>query len=67
MSRIDRFLYSADWAEGFISIIQKRLDCLNFDRFPIALECGNIQRRRRPFRFANIWLMAEGFVEQVRS
>ena len=67
MSRIDRFLYSADWVEGFISIIQKILDHLNSDHFPIALECGNIQRRRRPFRFENMWLMFEGFVERVRS
>ena len=67
LSRIDRFLYSADWAEDYINILQKRLDRLNSDHFPIALECGNIQRRRRPFRFENMWLMAEGFVEQVRS
>uniref|UniRef100_A0A2N9FU80 Reverse transcriptase domain-containing protein n=1 Tax=Fagus sylvatica TaxID=28930 RepID=A0A2N9FU80_FAGSY len=30
-------------------------------------ECGNLQRRRRPFRFENMWLKAEGFVERVRS
>jgi hypothetical protein len=67
LSRIDRFLYSADWAEGFLNILQKRLDRLNSDHFPVSLECGNIQRRRRPFRFENMWLMAEGFVERVRS
>ena len=42
MSRIDRFLYSADWVEGFINITQKRLDHLNSDRCPVALECGNL-------------------------
>uniref|UniRef100_A0A2N9IEM8 Reverse transcriptase zinc-binding domain-containing protein n=1 Tax=Fagus sylvatica TaxID=28930 RepID=A0A2N9IEM8_FAGSY len=67
LSRIDRFLYSADWAGDYINIIQKRLDCLNSDHFPVALECGNIQRRRRPFCFENMWLLAEGFVERVRS
>ena len=67
LSRIDRFLYSADWAEGFISIIQKRLDRLNSDHFPVALECGTIQRRRRHFHFENMWLMAEGFVDRVRA
>jgi hypothetical protein len=25
MSRIDRFLYTADWEEGFVTISQKRL------------------------------------------
>uniref|UniRef100_A0A2N9EVU3 Reverse transcriptase domain-containing protein n=1 Tax=Fagus sylvatica TaxID=28930 RepID=A0A2N9EVU3_FAGSY len=45
-------------------IIQKRLDRLNSDHFPIALECGNIQKRRRPFRFENMWLMAEGEPEK---
>uniref|UniRef100_A0A2N9G6G4 Endonuclease/exonuclease/phosphatase domain-containing protein n=1 Tax=Fagus sylvatica TaxID=28930 RepID=A0A2N9G6G4_FAGSY len=67
LSQIDRFLYSADWVGDYINILQKRLDRLNSDHFPVALECGNIQRRRRPFRFENMWLMAEGFVEQVRS
>uniref|UniRef100_A0A2N9EFL4 Reverse transcriptase domain-containing protein n=1 Tax=Fagus sylvatica TaxID=28930 RepID=A0A2N9EFL4_FAGSY len=67
MSRIDRFLYSADWAEGFIRIIQKRLDRLNSNHFPVALECGTIQRSRCPFRFENMWLMAEGFVDRVRA
>ena len=42
MSRIDRFLYSADWAEGFISIKQKRLDRLNSDHFLVTLEFGTI-------------------------
>jgi hypothetical protein len=59
LSRIDRFLYSADWVEDYINILQKRLDRLNSDHFPVALESGNIQRRRRPFRFENMWLMEE--------
>ena len=43
MSCIDRYLFTADWAEGFIYISQKRLTCMNSDHFPISLECGNIQ------------------------
>jgi hypothetical protein len=67
MSCIDRYLFTADWAEVFINISQKRLTRMNSDHFPISLECGNIQRRRRPFRFENMWLKAEGFVERVQS
>jgi exonuclease III len=54
MSRIDRFLYIADWEEGFITISQKRLVRLTSDHFPIMLECGSIPRGRRPFRFENM-------------
>jgi hypothetical protein len=67
MSRIDRFLYTADWEEGFITISQKRLIRLTFDHFPIMLECGSIPRGRRPFRFENMWLKADGFLERVRN
>jgi hypothetical protein len=57
ISRIDRFLFTADWSEGFVNISQKRLVRLNTDHFPIMLECGSIRRRKRPFRFENMWLL----------
>ena len=37
------------------------------DHFPIVLEGGSFHRGRRPFRFENMWLKDEGFVERVRS
>ena len=37
------------------------------NHFPIVLEGGSFQRGRRPFRFENMWLKDEGFVERVRS
>jgi exonuclease III len=67
MSRIDRFLYTADWEEGFITISQKRLVRLTSDHFPVMLECGSVPRGRRPFRFENMWLKADGFLERVRD
>ena len=67
MSRIDRFLYTADWEEGFITISQKRLVRLTSDHFPVMLECGSIPRGRRPFRFENMRLKADGFLERVRG
>uniref|UniRef100_A0A2N9F7Q3 Reverse transcriptase domain-containing protein n=1 Tax=Fagus sylvatica TaxID=28930 RepID=A0A2N9F7Q3_FAGSY len=67
MSRIDRFLYTADWEEGFITISQKRMVKLTSDNFPVMVECGSIPRGRRTFRFENMWLKADGFIERVRN
>ena len=66
-ARLDRFLFSADWEDKFPSNSQQRLPRLLFDHFPIVLEGGSFQRSRRPFRFENMWLKDEGFVEGVRS
>ena len=67
MSRIDRFLYTVDWEEGFITISQKRLVRLTSDHFPVMLECGSVPKGRRPFQFENMWLKADGFLERVRD
>ena len=37
------------------------------DHFPILLDCGHIMGGKRLFCFENMWLKAEGFVEQVRG
>ena len=66
-ARLDRFLFSADWEDKFPSISQRRLSRMLFDHFLIVLEGGSFQRSRRPFRFENMWLKDEGFVEGVRS
>ena len=67
MSHLDRFLFIAGWNEGFINISQKRLVRISSDHFPVLLDCGNIQRRSRPFRFENMWLKVEGFMELVKE
>uniref|UniRef100_A0A2N9J257 Reverse transcriptase domain-containing protein n=1 Tax=Fagus sylvatica TaxID=28930 RepID=A0A2N9J257_FAGSY len=67
MSRIDRFLFSEDWDGFFPMILQKRLPRILSDHFPIILECGDFSRGRRPFRFENMWLKAEGFKERVQG
>jgi hypothetical protein len=67
MSRLDRFLYSADWEDFYPNITQRRLPRLLSDHSPILLECGEFVRGRRPFRFENMWLKAEGFVDQVKG
>jgi exonuclease III len=67
MSKLDRFLFTSDWAEGFVHICQKRLIRVNSDHFPVLFKCGVIRRGRRPFRFENMWLKAEGFGDRVKS
>jgi endonuclease/exonuclease/phosphatase family metal-dependent hydrolase len=67
MSRIDRFLYSNEWDDFFPTILQKRLPRILSDHFPIILECGDFTRSRRPFRFENMWLKADGFKEKVKE
>ena len=37
------------------------------DHFPILLESGSHRRGRIPFRFENMWLKAEGFLDKVKS
>jgi hypothetical protein len=67
MSRLDRFLFSAEWDEKFPSIKQQRLARLLSDHFPLMLECGSAHQGRRPFRFENMWLHSDGFVERVKN
>ncbi|RVW48874.1 LINE-1 retrotransposable element ORF2 protein [Vitis vinifera] len=37
------------------------------DHFPILLEGGGLRRGPSPFRFENMWLKVEGFLDLVRS
>uniref|UniRef100_A0A2N9HZL3 Endonuclease/exonuclease/phosphatase domain-containing protein n=1 Tax=Fagus sylvatica TaxID=28930 RepID=A0A2N9HZL3_FAGSY len=57
MSRIDHYP----------TVVQKRLPKLLSDHFPILLECGKFLRGKRPFRFENMCLKAEGFGEMVST
>ncbi|KAG6638742.1 hypothetical protein CIPAW_10G055400 [Carya illinoinensis] len=66
-SRLDRFLVSPSWEAYFPNLSQKCLPRVLSDHFPIVLDCGRINGRRRPFKFENMWLAAEGFVDKVRS
>ena len=66
-SRLDRFLLSTDWEENFLSVCQRHLSRLLSDHFPILLEGGNLHGGKKPFRFENMWLKDEGFLERVSS
>ena len=58
---------SAYWEEKFPSICQRHLSRLLSNHFPILLEGGNLHGGKKPFRFENMWLKDEGFLERVSS
>jgi exonuclease III len=66
-SRIDRFLVSPEWKARYPGVLQKRLLCLCSDHFPIILACGGRLGGKISFKFENMWLKKEGFVERVRG
>jgi hypothetical protein len=66
-SRIDRFLVSPGWEARHPGVIQKRLLCPCSDHFPIVLTYGGRLGGRISFKFENMWLKEEGFVDRVRG
>ena len=66
MSRIDRFLISADWEDCYSDTSQKLLPRPLSNHYPILLEVGSMLRDKIPFRFENMWLKTESFVERIQ-
>jgi hypothetical protein len=66
-SRIDRFLFSPSWEEQYLTVKQIRLQRLCSDHFPLLLDCGDSRGGRKYFKFENMWLKYEGFVDKVKS
>ncbi|KAF5451980.1 hypothetical protein F2P56_027028, partial [Juglans regia] len=62
-SKLDRFLVSPLWEAHYPEVSQKRLARVNSDHFPILLDCGGIQGGHRYFKFENMWLKVDRFVE----
>jgi hypothetical protein len=48
-------------------VTQKRLPRLLSDHFPLLLDCGAPRGGNKYFKFENMWLKHEGFVEQVKK
>jgi exonuclease III len=40
-SRIDMFLFSPEWEDHFLNVVQSRLPGVLLDHFPILLDCGD--------------------------
>jgi hypothetical protein len=53
--------------ESFPEVTQGRLPSLLSDHFPLLLDCGAQRGGNRYFKFENMWLKYEGFVEQVKK
>jgi hypothetical protein len=66
-SRLDRFLVSLEWDLSYPGLVQKKLLRVCYDHAPILLTKGGMQFRKHSFKFENMWLKEEGFVEKVRD
>jgi hypothetical protein len=62
-SKIDRFLLSSKWEEHYPDVSQRRLPRLLLEHFPLLLNCGTQREGKRHFKFKNMWLKSDGFVE----
>ncbi|KAK9286378.1 hypothetical protein L1049_014773 [Liquidambar formosana] len=65
ISRLDRFLFSPSWEEHFPRVTQVALPRPLSDHIPLLLDSEGMRMARGPFRFENMWLEEEGFVELV--
>ena len=67
MSRLDRFLVSANWENKFSKAIQRCLPRPTFDHSPILSDSDGIRIGPSPFRFKLMWLKYEGFKEILKG
>ena len=67
MSQIARALVSHDWEDHHPDVIQWVLPHPISDHIPILVETGRVLRGQSPFRFENMWLKTDGFIERVHS
>ncbi|KAK2985871.1 hypothetical protein RJ640_009941 [Escallonia rubra] len=67
MSRLDRFFISADWENHFKNVAQKALPRVISDHSPIILDVNSLRKARTYFKFENMWLENEGFIDLVKN
>jgi hypothetical protein len=48
-------------------VVQRRLSRVLSDHFPIMLVCGETRTGGGYFKFENMWLQHEGFVDKVKG
>ncbi|XP_030939916.1 uncharacterized protein LOC115964808 [Quercus lobata] len=64
MSKLDRVLMTTDWEEHFLNVT-RTLPRVVSDHCPLLVEASGMSRGKSPFRFENMWLKVEGFVDKV--
>ena len=67
MSRIDRVLVSANWEDHFPDVSQKLLPHPISNHSPLLVESGSMARGRSAFKFENMWLKVDGFLEKIQG
>ena len=67
MSRLDRFLVTADWEIQFSNVTQSILPRPVSDHCPMMLDSDGIKSGPSPFRFENMWLKLAGFKDILRD
>ncbi|XP_075092532.1 uncharacterized protein LOC142172752 [Nicotiana tabacum] len=66
-ARLDRFLVSEEWDEGFRNIKQSILHRVTSDHSPVMIQCGNWEPVKFFFKFENWWLLTEGFKNRIKT
>lgn len=65
-SRLDIFCFSLHVRLITQCCSKRRLPGICSDHFPILLDCGGIPAGSSYFKYENMWLKVEGFVEKVK-
>lgn len=66
-SRIDRFLVSSEWNDTFQKIKQVALPKVISDHSPLMLESGDWDKNPSYFKFENMWLNSDGFLDKIKT
>ena len=66
-SHLNRFLFTNEWEDVFLDLVQEICFRLVSDHFPVILEPSKIKWGPTPFRFENMWLSHSAFIPFVKE